>query len=124
LSACPHRHFCIVRGTPARSSPFIRSCFIAKHGGNPENGDCLTPTHERSLKRALKALVDRGDVLIVGGAGGPGDPYRYTTVESFAGVAHGKKKVKDTAHAKQIVAELNDVATKSIIRMRSASKRS
>jgi hypothetical protein len=63
----------------------IRACFIVKHGGDPENGDRLTPTHERSLKRALKGLVDRGDVLIVSGEGGPGDPYRYVTVETFAG---------------------------------------
>jgi len=89
----------------------IRACFIAKHGGDPENGDRLTPTHERSLKRALKGLVDRGDVLVVGGEGGPGDPYRYTTIEDFAGTANGKK-VKDTAHAKQIVAEMQEAVMK------------
>ena len=67
-------------------------------------GGYLPPTYERSLKRALKGLVDRGDVLIVSGSGGPGDPRRYTTVECFASLAD--ETVKDTAHAKQIVAKL------------------
>jgi hypothetical protein len=30
------------------------------------------------MKRALKTLADRGDVVIVGGKGGQLDPYRYT----------------------------------------------
>jgi hypothetical protein len=84
--------------------------YRALPSGNPENGDRLSPTRERSLKRALKGLVDRGDVLICGGNGGPGDSYRYTTVECFAGATG--KKVKDTAHAKQIVAELQDAVMK------------
>jgi hypothetical protein len=92
----------------------IRSAFVMMHGGNPEQ-DVLTPTLERSLKRALKGLVDRGDVLIVRGEGGPGDPRSYTTVESFASAADGEK-VKDTAHAKQIIVELHDAVTK--MRMR------
>jgi hypothetical protein len=88
----------------------IRSAFVVMRGGNPEQ-DVLTPTLERSLKRALKGLIDRGDVLIVAGKGGPGDPRRYATIECFATAAHGKK-VKDTAHAKQIIAELHDAVTK------------
>jgi hypothetical protein len=40
-------------------------------------------TRDRSLKRALKELVDRGEVLIVGGKGGPSDPYRYVAIESM-----------------------------------------
>jgi hypothetical protein len=61
----------------------IRAVFVIEDGGDPES-DRLDPTHERSLKRALKTLVERGDVLIFDGKGGPGDPRRYVTVESFA----------------------------------------
>jgi hypothetical protein len=35
-------------------------------------------------------LVDRGDVLIVGGKGGPGDPRRYVTVERIARIGDGR----------------------------------
>ncbi len=37
--------------------------------GNLEK-DKLNPTVERTLKRVLKTLVDRADVVIVGGKGG------------------------------------------------------
>ena len=80
----------------------IRAVFIKNLGGEPERNK-LNPILERSLKRSLKALVDRGDVVFFG-EGGQTDPYRYTTVEAFA--AASGKKVRDTAHAKQIVAEL------------------
>ena len=63
----------------------------------------LNPTFERSLKRSLKALVDRGDVVF-DGKGGQTSPYRYTTIEAFASATG--EKVRDTAHAKQIIAEL------------------
>ncbi len=91
----------------------IRSAFVVMRGGDLKQ-DTLTPALERSLKRALKGLIDRGDVLIVRGEGGPGDPRSYTTVECFAShfVAKGKK-VKDTAHAKQIMTELNDALVSS-----------
>ena len=59
----------------------IRAVFIMNAWGNPET-DKLNPTFERSLKRSLKNLVDRGDVVFVGG-GGQLDPFRYTTVEAF-----------------------------------------
>jgi molybdopterin-biosynthesis enzyme MoeA-like protein len=87
----------------------IRAVFLINDGGNPET-DRLDPTHERSLKRALKTLVERGDVLIMSGKGGPGDPYRHVTVECFA-AATGE--VKDTAHAKQIFAKLAAEAAKA-----------
>jgi len=58
----------------------IRMCFVARYGGDPTKGDKLPPSHERSLKRALKGLRDRGEVLRIGGSGGPGDPYHYTTL--------------------------------------------
>jgi hypothetical protein len=92
----------------------LRAVMVIEHGGNPEHGDKLRPSVERSLKRALKTLVDRGDVLIFGGEGGVGDPYRYITVESFAGTAlGGQDKVKDTAHAKSVLAKLQDAVTKA-----------
>jgi hypothetical protein len=88
----------------------IRYWFIARYGGDPES-DKLRPTHERSLKRALKGLIDKDEVLIFDGKGGPGDPRRYITVECFA--AATGEKVKDTAHAKAIVAELQDAVRKA-----------
>jgi hypothetical protein len=87
----------------------IRNWFVIRYGGNPDT-DKLPPTHERSLKRALKGLIDKDEVLIFDGKGGPGDPRRYITVECFA--AATGKKVKDTAHAKEIVAELQDAIAK------------
>jgi hypothetical protein len=44
----------------------------------------LTPygqPEERSLRRAIKALLDRGEIFVIAGEGGPGDPRRYVTVE-------------------------------------------
>ena len=82
----------------------IRGAMIMEYGGDPER-DRLNPTRERSLKRSLKALVDRGDVVFLG-KGGQLDPYYYTTVEAFA--ASTGATVKDTAHAKRIVAELQE----------------
>ena len=72
------------------------------------NGDTLHPTRERSLKRALKALVDRGDVLIIGGNGRPGDPYRYISVEAMAS-AYTNRKITDTAEAKKVCATFCDL---------------
>jgi hypothetical protein len=69
------------------------------------------PWFERSLKRALKGLVDRGDVLVLGGKGGPGDPRHYVTVETFASKAESKK-VTDTSYAKQLVAEMAEAVAK------------
>jgi hypothetical protein len=82
----------------------LRAIFVINDGGRPERGDTLEPTQERALKCALKTLVDRRDVLIIGGKGGVRDPYRYVTVESFA--AATGETIKDNAHAKEIVAEL------------------
>jgi hypothetical protein len=59
----------------------LRQWFIARAGGGRE--DALRPARERSLRRAIKGLVDRGEIL-ASGNGGPGDPRRYTTVECFA----------------------------------------
>ena len=87
----------------------IRTWFVIRYGGKED--DKLSPTHERSLKRALKGLIDKGEVLIIDGKGGPGDPRRYITIECFA--AATGEKVKDTAHAKAIVAELQDAVMKA-----------
>jgi hypothetical protein len=42
------------------------------------------PSTNDSLKRALKGLLDRGDVLVASGAGGPDAPYHYVAVETVA----------------------------------------
>lgn len=88
----------------------LRALFIIHYGGDPDRGDTLNPTRERSLKRALKGLIDRCDVLIHSGAGGPGDPRRYITVERFASMTG--EKIKDTRHAKAIVAELAEAVSR------------
>ena len=87
----------------------LRQWFIARAGADPET-DTLTPAFTRSLRRAIKGLVDRGEILIASGNGGPGDPRRYTTVECFASATG--ETVKDTAHAKAIVAEMSDALSK------------
>jgi hypothetical protein len=86
--------------------PHIRQVLVFDCGGAP--GDTLKLTFERSAKRALHSLVKRGDVLVVGGKGGPSDPYRYTTVEAFASAAENRS-ISDTSEAKAIVAELIEV---------------
>jgi hypothetical protein len=80
---------------------------IARAGGGRE--DALRPARERSLRRAIKRLVFRGEIL-ASGNGGPGDPRRYTTVECFASATG--ETVKDTGHAKAIVAEMSDALSK------------
>jgi hypothetical protein len=54
----------------------IRNATAIRHGGS------LRPTFERSLKRALKTLAARGDVVIIQGDGGRWSPYRYATREA------------------------------------------
>jgi hypothetical protein len=80
----------------------MRNAIVTRKGGAPSR-DKLRPTHERSLKRAMKTLVDRGDVLIIGGNGRPGDPYRYVTVEAMAS-RYTNRKITDTAEAKKVCA--------------------
>ena len=85
----------------------IRAAFVVGAGGDPQN-DMLRPSHERSIKRALKGLVDRRDVVVVGGEGGPGDPYRYTTIECLAAATGAK--VRNKAHAWEIINAMHDKA--------------
>jgi hypothetical protein len=85
----------------------LRQWLIARAGGGRE--DALRPARERSLRRAIKGLVFRGEIL-ASGNGGPGDPRRYTTVECFASATG--ETVKDTGHAKAIVAEMSDTLSK------------
>jgi len=84
---------------------------LAHQRGRPRDANS-----DRSLNRALKSLVDRGEVLICGGRGGQRDPYRYTTVESFASATG--QQVKDTAHAQQIVAEMTLAGGQALDRLR------
>ncbi len=68
---------------PALPFASIRGVFIMSAGGDPET-DRMNPNFERSLKRSIRALVDRGDVVRMGD-GGQQDPFRYATVEAFTG---------------------------------------
>jgi hypothetical protein len=54
----------------------IRKATAVRHGGS------LRPTFERSLKRAVKTLTERGELAIVQGDGGRWSPYRYATRET------------------------------------------
>ena len=97
----------------------IRAVFLIRHGG--EEGDTMEPTYERSMRRALKGLLDRGDVVIFDGKGGPGDPHRYANVEDFAALYVRKgKKVRDASHAKEILLKVNAVVAKVRAAARSA----
>jgi hypothetical protein len=97
----------------------VRIYFVIRHGG--EEDDTLEPTYERSMRRALKGLLDRGDVVIIGGKGGPGDPHQYANVEDFAALYVRKgKKVRDATHAKEILLKVNAVVAKVRAAARSA----
>jgi len=89
----------------------IRWCLLVRHGG--EEGDTLEPTLERSMRRALTGLLDRGDVVIVGGRGTSGSPREFANVEDFAALYVRKGKVRDAAHAKGILHKVNAVVAKA-----------
>lgn len=82
--------------------PDVRKVVILDHRGDPDH-DRLRPTHERSLKRALQALLTREEVVRFGYRG-QADPFRYTTAEAFASVVKDKK-ITDRAEAKWVIAE-------------------
>ena len=77
-------------GAGALTFALIRDATIQEHGGDP-NRDRLPPATVRSLQRVLKALVDRGDVLIAGGRGGQKDPFRYALAERCSCERAGKQ---------------------------------
>ena len=54
----------------------IRNATAIRQGGS------LRPSFERSLKRAVKTLKERGELAIIQGDGGPWSPYRYATREA------------------------------------------
>jgi hypothetical protein len=58
---------------------------------------------ERSARRALDGLIERGDVIVVGGAGTSKDPRSFLTVEDFGALS--SKKPRNIAEAKEIAAE-------------------
>jgi hypothetical protein len=49
-------------------------------------GGDVDPVFERSCRRALKNMVD-GNIILVLGKGGPGDPHRYCVNPIFAAMA-------------------------------------
>jgi hypothetical protein len=67
----------------------IRVMTLAGHCGADYAKYKMLPTFERSLKRALKTLVDRGEVVVVKGKGRAGDPYLYCITEIWK--AHHKR---------------------------------
>jgi hypothetical protein len=90
----------------------IRACLLYAHGGEVGE-DTLAPTYERSLWRALRGLIARGDVIVVNGRGTSSSPRQYMTVEDFASLYMRKgKTVRDATHAKEIVAEVDAVVAK------------
>jgi quinol monooxygenase YgiN len=82
----------------------IRYSLIVRRGGDPTKGAKLSAMQQHLLELALKALVSRGDVIVVESHEEPDDPRRYVTVECFASVTG--ERIRNTAHAKQIVAKL------------------
>jgi len=104
-------------GTGALPFSDLRSVFVVNAGGRPEQGDTLPEARERSLKRALKGLVDRGDVITHGAV----RPRSYVTVEKMA--SFFCDEVKNTAHAKQVFAKANAEAETALAKLRSKAIR-
>ena len=100
-------------GTGALPCSALRAVFVIDAGGRPERGDTLSEARERSLKRALKGLVDRGDVITHGAV----RPRSYVTVEKMA--SFFCDEVKNTAHAKQVFAKANAEAEVALAKLRS-----
>jgi hypothetical protein len=99
-------------GTGALPFSSLRAVFVINAGGRPEQGDTLSDARERSLKRALKGLVDRGDVITHGAV----RPRSYVTVEKMA--SFFCDEVKNTAHAKQVFANANAEAEAALAKLR------
>jgi hypothetical protein len=50
--------------------------FMQANGENSPDTKLIKPTFQRSMRRALKKMVDDGSLMALGD-GGPGDPKRY-----------------------------------------------
>jgi hypothetical protein len=97
----------------------IRYSLIVRRGGDPTKGAKLSAMQQHLLELALKALVSRGDLIVLNSHGEPDDPRGYVTVECFASMTG--EQIRNTAHAKQIVAKLpgvvaNEAAAKVQVR--------
>lgn len=77
--------YCADDGIGALTFADIRAVALHREGVSREDlkNYRFKPAFERSMKRALKTLVDRREVVIVGGKGGQLDPYRYTTLKAI-----------------------------------------
>jgi hypothetical protein len=100
----------------ALASSALRAVFVINAGGRPERRDMLQEARERSLKRALKGLVDRGDVIT-----GALRPRYYVTVEKMA--SFFCDEVKNTAHARQVFAKADVEAEAPLAKLRSKGVR-
>lgn len=106
----------VEHGVPTRFADLGMWCLVREGG---EEGDTLVPSYERSTRRALKRLVDDGEVLTIAGNGSRSNPFHYMNVETFAVMATGKK-MKGIAHAKQVFGEMFEEVTKVMKRGRRA----
>jgi hypothetical protein len=100
-------------GSGALPFSALLAVFVINAGGRPETGDTLPESRERSLRRALRGLVDRGEVI----AHGAVRPRYYITVEKIA--SFFCDEVKSTAHAKQVFAKANAEAEVALAKLRS-----
>ncbi len=85
----------------------IRYSLIVRRGGDPTKGDKLSAMQQHLLELALKALVRSRDIVVIDGHGEADDPDRYVTVECFASMTG--EQIRNTAHAKRIIAKLQGV---------------
>lgn len=91
--AQPHRSF---SRAPLLPQPAHSVCaYPGRHHPRAWRRSQTRPSHaggSRSLRRVLKVLVDRGDILIVGGHGGQKNPFRYVLAEQQAAAPAGEAK--------------------------------
>jgi hypothetical protein len=96
------------RKLPTRFCDIYALAFAAS---DDEEGDKLAPAFVRSMWRALRTLIARGEVMVVFGGRNSRNPRHFMTVEDFAKLSG--KKVRDTAHAKAIAAD----ASRQVVEM-------
>ena len=100
-------------GTGALPYSALRAVFVINAGSRSERGNTLPEARERSLRRALRGLVARGDVI----AHGAVRPRYYVTVEKMA--SFFCDEVESTAHARQVFAKANAEAEIALAKLRS-----